>query len=298
MAEEVIKELIISPRSERVREELADADAWSSYAAELRQVIGAAIGKSAADFLTVGDLLVSEPLSDGHLGLRNGAEVRSPQAIELVEGMAAGRGPYCRLAAPGLEIESGWDGAIHLYATRTVISDLAGIHGQSVILQCRDGVPEPTEISRPVEAVADERFWATVAEASSESLTLLCERWAYGAYGCRWFRVTRKNAAELARLMRPRSLVCVASEPKLQPRTELLDDDFTAFVAPLLPGELAYRAYPGGADTLSEVTDAGFSLMLADMVMGNLYAVVPDPDGMNRAQWESPGEPYSDCPRP
>ncbi|MFJ8510156.1 hypothetical protein [Streptomyces avermitilis] len=292
MAEEVGEELIISPRSERVREQLADADAWAYYAAELRQIIGAAIGKSGADLLMVDELLVNEPLSDYHLGLRNGAEVRSPKAVDLVEGMAAGRGPYCRLAAPGrLEIESGWDGAIHLYTTRTVIDELMGIHGAHSIIQCRDGAPEPTEISTPVESVADARFWATVAEASSKGLTLLCERWAHGAYGCSWFRVTPENAAELARLMRPRSLVCVASEPALQPRTELLDDDFTAFVAPLLPGELTYRAYPGGADTLSEFTDAGFTAMLADRTMGDLCAVVPDPDGTNRALWESPREP-------
>ncbi|MFF8189986.1 hypothetical protein ACF05L_03680 [Streptomyces bobili] len=285
------KELIISPRSERVREELADAGAWSSYAAELRQVLGAVIEMSGVDFLEVGELLVSEPLPDRHLGLYNGAEVPFPQAIDLVEGMAAGRGPYCQLSAPGrLQIESGWDGAVHLYTTRAVAADLAGLHGQGVILQWREAAPEPTAISKPVGAVADESFWATVAKAS-ERFTLLCERWAYGAYGCRWFRVTRENAAELARLMRPRSLVCVATEPELQPRPELLEDDFTAFVAPLLPGELVYRAYPGGADTLSEVTGEGFSLMLADRVIGDWCVVVPDSDGANRAHWESPKEP-------
>ncbi|MFF3687493.1 hypothetical protein [Streptomyces sp. NPDC002187] len=285
------KELIISPRSERVREELADAAAWSSYAAELRHVLGAAIEKSGADFLEVGELLVSEPVPDEYLGVFNGAEVQTPHAIDLVEGMAAGRGPYCRLSTPGrLQIESGWDGSVHLYTTPAVAADLAGFHGQAVILQWRDATPEPTEISKPVDAVADESFWATVAEAS-ERFTLLCERWAYGAYGCRWFRVTQENAAELARLMRPRSLVCVATEPDLQPRSELLEDDFTAFVAPLLPGELAYRAYVGGADTLSEVTGEGFSLMLADRVMGDWCAVVPDSDGVNRAQWESPEKP-------
>ncbi|WP_330456087.1 hypothetical protein OIB37_03920 [Streptomyces sp. NBC_00820] len=288
------KELVISPRSERVREELADAAAWGSYAAELRQVLGMAIEKSGADLLEVGELLVSEPLSDRYPGVRNGAEVPPPQAIDLVEGMAAGRGPYCRLSTSGrLQIESGWDGAVHLYTTRAVAADLAGFPGQSVILQWRDATPEPTEISKPVDAVADEGFWATVAEAS-ERFTLLCERWAHGAHGCRWFRVTRENTAELARLMRPRSLVCVATEPELRPRPELLEDDFTAFVAPLLPGELAHRAYPGGADTLTEVTDEGFSLMLADRVMGDWCAVVPDSDGTARAQWESPGEPCSD----
>ncbi|MFF6999186.1 hypothetical protein ACFY93_30140 [Streptomyces sp. NPDC008313] len=291
MAEEVSKELIISPRSERVREELADAEEWSSYAAELRHVIWAAIGKSGAKFMTVGDLLVGEPLSSCLLGLRNGVEVRSPQAMELVEGMAAGRGPYCHLSAPGrILIESGWDGAVHLYMTQAIAAELAGFRGQSVVLRWRDALPEPTEISRPVDSVADEGFWVRVAEAS-ERFSLLCERWAYGAYGCRWFRVTRENATELARLVRPRSLVCAATEPELQPRSELLEDDFTAFMAPLLPGELTYRAYPGGADTLAEVTGEGFSLMLADRVMGDWCAVVPDSDGVNRVQWESPGEP-------
>ncbi|MDX3578237.1 hypothetical protein [Streptomyces sp. FL07-04A] len=125
------KELILSPRSERVREELADAGAWGSYASELRQVLGAAIEKSGVGFLEVGELLVSEPLSDRHLGLYNGAEVQSPQAIDLVKGMAAGRWPYCQLSIRGrLQIESGWDGAVHIYTTRAVAADLAGIHCQ------------------------------------------------------------------------------------------------------------------------------------------------------------------------
>ncbi len=291
MAGEMSKELIISPRSERVREELADtAGAWSSYAVEMCQVIGAVAEKSAAGSLEVGELLVSQPLPDRHLGLYNGVQVQFPQAIDLVEGMAAGRGPYCQLSSPGLlQIESGWGGAVHLYTTRAVAADLAGLHSQGMILQWRDGTPEPTAISEPAVAVADESFWARVA-MTSERFTLLCERWAYGAYGCRWFRVTRENVAELARLMRPRSLVSVASDPELQLRPELLEDDFTAFVAPLPPGELVYRAYPGGADSVSEVVGEGFSLMLADRVMGDLCAVVPDSDGMGRARWESPRE--------
>ncbi|RKT02382.1 hypothetical protein BX286_0283 [Streptomyces sp. 3211.6] len=82
-------------------------------------------------------------------------------------------------------------------------------------------------------------------------------RWAHGAHGCRWFRVTPESTAAVARLLRLRSLVSVAVEPELSPRAQLLQDDFTAFVAPLPPGELAHRNYPGGADTLFEVTDAG-----------------------------------------
>ncbi|MEV1113843.1 hypothetical protein AB0I91_02145 [Actinosynnema sp. NPDC049800] len=291
MAEGLSKELIISPRGERLREELADAAGWSSYAAELRQVLGVVVERSGADVLEVGELLVAEPLPVEYLGLRNGAKVETSPAVHLVEEMVAGCGPYCQLVAPGrLQIESGWDGAVHLYTTRAVAADLAGLHGQAAVLQWRDAAPEPVEISKPVDAVADEGFWASVAEAG-DRFTLLCERWAYGAYGCRWFRVTRENAAELARLVRPRSLVCVAVEPELQPRPEILEDDFTAFTAPLPAGELTYRAYPGGADTLSEVTGEGFSLMVAGRVMGDWCAVVPDSDGVNRARWESPAGP-------
>ncbi|MFK0249383.1 hypothetical protein ACIQUM_32190 [Amycolatopsis azurea] len=289
MAGEITDEVIISPRSERVREELADADSWISYAAELRQVLEETIQKTGADFLEVGELLVSEPLPGKHLGLRNGAKVELPQAMDLVEGMVAGHGPYGQLSIPGrLQIESGWDGAIHVYTTRSAADDLTSVPGKRTIFRRHEAAPEPRVISKPVAAVTDESFWSTVAQAS-EHLTLLCERWAYGTHGCRWFRVTRENVAGLAGLIRPRSLVCVARDPEVQARAGLLEEDFTAFVAPLLPGELVYRAYPGGADTLAEVTREGFSLMLADGVLGDWCAVVPDSDGVNRAQWETPG---------
>ncbi|WP_157105962.1 hypothetical protein [Nocardia sienata] len=101
--------------------------------------------------------------------------------------------------------------------------------------------------------------------------------------------MTPESTAEVARLLWPRSLIWVAAEPELNPGAEILEDDFTAFVAPLPHGELTHRNYPGGADTLSEVTDDGFSLMLADAALGDWCAVVPDADGVARGQWGSPG---------
>lgn len=288
MVGEMSKELIISPRSELLREELAEADAWSSYAAELREVLGEAIAKCDVDALGIDGLMVNEPMSDMHIGLYNGAEVRLPQAMDLVEGMVGGRGPYCQLSVPGwLQIESGWDGAVHLFTTPALAAELARLRCRDVVFRWRDATPDVMAISNPVAAVADENFWKAVAKVS-DRFTLLCERWAYGAYGCTWFRVTRENVADLPRLMRPRSLVCVASDPPMQPRPELLEDDFTAFVAPVLSGDLLFRAYPGGADTLTEVTSQGFSLMLADSVMGGWCAVTPDVDGVTRASWSCP----------
>ncbi|MBO0918262.1 hypothetical protein [Streptomyces laculatispora] len=290
MAGEVNTELIISPSSQSVRDDLADASGWSAYAAELRMAVRTVIEKSGADSLEVGELLVGRPLPDEYSALRNGVKVGSAEAVGLVEAMVSGSGPYCRLSFPGrLQIESGWDGAVHLYVTSRTATDLAGLRGGELSLQWRDAVPEPVDVSTPVDAVADESFWNAVQEVS-EGVTLVCERWAHGAYGCRWFRVTPENVKEVARLVRPRSLVCVAAAPELRPRPEILEDDFTAFVDPVLPGELAHRAYPGGADSLSDVTGEGFSLVLADKDLAHWCAVVPDPDGVVRAQWENPGD--------
>lgn len=259
--------------------------------ADLCQVLGVAIAKNGVDVLEVGRLLVNEPLPDRHLGLRNGAKLQLSQAIDLVVGMAGGLGPYCQLSIPGkLQIGSGWDGAVHLYTTREVAADLARLHCQDATFRWRDTTPDDTVIQKHVGAVADDKFWEGVAKVS-DRFTLLCERWAYGACGCRWFRVTRENVTEVARLMRPRSLVCVASDPAMELRPELLEDDFTAFVAPLMPGELLYRAYPGGADALSEVTSEGFSLMLPDSVMDDWCAMVPDSDEVHPELWHSSEEP-------
>lgn len=288
MASEIDTELIISPRSESVRAELENASAWSAYAAELRRMLETVIEKSEVDLLEVDELLVNQPLPDRYLSLRNGVKVHPLEALDVVDGMVAGRGPYCRLSMPGrLQIESGWDGAVHVYVTPAVAADLVRLRGRDVSLEWRNAAPEPVDVSKPVDGVADGSFWDAVEVVSGQA-TLLCERWAYGAYGCRWFRVTPGNATEIARVVRPRSLLCVVVEPELRFMPEVLEDDFTAFVAPLLPGELVHQAYPGGADSLAEVAGAGFSFMLADKGMGNWCAVVPDPDGVIRGQWQNP----------
>lgn len=98
--------------------------------------------------------------------------------------MAAGRGPYCRLAASGrLQIESGWDGALHLFTPPVVADGLVELHGEAAMLHCRDATTEPPEVSDPVEAVADADFWARAAE-TSDRVTFVCERWAHAAHGC------------------------------------------------------------------------------------------------------------------
>ena len=283
-------ELVVSPSGQQMHASLAEAPAWRAYAMDLRRLLNVVIEECGADRLEVSELLVSEPLPDRYRTLRNGMQASPAEAIDLAERMAAGIGPYCRLITPGrLGVESGWDGAIHLSIDPAVANSLTGLAGDNLSLEWRASEPDPAEEPRPVDDIADDEFWGSVG-AAAEGLVLLCERWAHGAYGCRWFRVTAGNVAEVAQAVRPRSLLCVVADPDLRLDAVLLDADFTAFEAPLTPGRLIYRAHPGGADSLAEVTGRGLSFMLADLVLAGWCAVVPDSDGVVRAAWESPGE--------
>jgi hypothetical protein len=291
MDREMTAEIVISPRDESVRVELAEAGGWDAYAAEIRAVLGLAIDACGVTSLEVGALLVNRPLPHRYMRLRNGTEVNPAEAVDLVVRMAAGWGPYCRLTRAGLlRIESGWDGAVHLYVEPMVADVLTGLGQKELSLERRIAVPEPDDVSRPVTAAADDNFWAAVLEAAQRAVVLLCERWAHGAYGCRWFRITRMNVAEEAQAVRPRSLLCLVVDPNLQSDPALLDDAFTAFKAPITPGELPYCAYPYGVDDFAAVTDDGFPLLLRDSMLVNCCAVVPDSDGVVRGRWEDPME--------
>lgn len=285
-------ELVASPRSDVVRSAMTEAHDWPAYATELRRFLTTVIKASGADPLEVDELLVSRPLPEELAELRNGSQVDRAEAVDLVVGMAAGDGPYCRLTSPGrLRIESGWDGAMHFFVASGIAEEVSIFRSDLLEVERRVAAPEPVDTAETVRYVTDKAFWARVQEHAGAKMTLLCERWAYGAFGCRWFRVTAENAEEVARAVRPRSLLSVTVDPDLRLEPLLLDDDFTAFKPPLVPGELTYRAYPGGADSVAELTDDGFTFMLGESVPAAWSAVVPDSDGVVRKHWEDFGAP-------
>ncbi|MET9515812.1 hypothetical protein [Streptomyces sp. NPDC002994] len=168
--------------------------------------------------------------------------------------------------------------------------DLEGLRSRDLSIGWRTADPEPTEVSTLVDTAADSEFWAAVRAGLGEEVTLLCERWAHGAYGYRWFRLDPQNFSAVAQAVSARSLLCVVADPDLRLRADLLDDGFTAFEAPLTPGQLAYRSYSFGADRLAEVTAEGYAFMLSDSALSQWCAVVPDADGVVRGQWEDFGE--------
>ncbi|MFI9642429.1 hypothetical protein ACIG87_20600 [Micromonospora sp. NPDC051925] len=290
MGDEVTVELVLSPRDEAVQSGLSDAPGWGVFVTHLRDALGQVIAANRVESLEIDELLVSQPLPDRYSYLRNGVQVDPEKAIDLIVGMVDGRGPYCRLSnAEGLRAEAGWDGAMHLSMPQETARNLPDLAGRHLRAQWRRVRPEPPDEFRQSRAVADQEFWNGIqVTAATEELTLLCERWAHGAHGNTWFRVTPENATQVAGSIRPRSLVCVVVNPDLRLKGGDLDDDFTAFPAPLQPGELSSRSYPG-VDSLDEVTSHGYSLMLPDSALTRWCAVMPDPDGEARGPWKDHG---------
>ncbi|MCR3747263.1 hypothetical protein [Lentzea californiensis] len=283
-------QIVVVPLDEEVGSKLDEAPGWPEYARELRELFSIAIEASGVEVFEVGGLTVHEPLPDEFSWLRNGAGVPAAQAADLYTA-AVGRGssPLFVLVSDALRIELSWNGWVFMPTSQDVFDAVDGVEWTHLDVGWRPPEPDTSQEEAVVESVTDEKFWSAVRAAAQNGTTLLSERWAFGVRGSRWFLVTPENADEVISAMRPRSLVSVAVEPDL--RVHLLDRGFTAFGAPLAPGELVYRELPFGVDDeaeLAEVTGAGFDLFLADAALAELYAVVPDADGVARMEWDDP----------
>jgi hypothetical protein len=282
-------EVVVRPRDEEIGSKLDEAPGWPDYARELREVFRVAIEASGVGALEVSGLMVHEPLPDGLSWLREGSSIPAAEAADFyTETVGRGSSPLFCLASDVLRIELSWDGWVFLPTTQEVCDALDDLPEEHLEIGWRPCQPVGP-IDTPVEAVADEKFWSVVRAAAQSRTTLLGERWASGQCGTRWFLLTPENADGVIAAMEEGSLVSVAVDPDL--RVRLLDKGFTAFTAPLPPGELVYRRVPVGVDDdaeLAEVTGAGFDLFLSDTALAELYAVVPYADGAALRQWDDP----------
>lgn len=257
-------ELVIAPAADEVADDLAGAEGWADYERALRAVLAEVLSTVGA--LTVDSLIVNEPLPERYAGLRPGTRVEIPDALDLAVGMVIGDGPYCTLrAADGVELASGWDGAVHLLLPAKQELRLSAEHEAVLRLEWRDPPTVDSEDTPLITAVADDAFWAEVAAAASAALpdlTLLAERWAYGSLGFRWFIVTPATAQDLARTVEARSLLSVIVAPDPDPGPDELEDGFEEAII----GELTLR--------------------IPDKALARWRAVVPDADGVVRGRWE------------
>lgn len=280
---------MVRPLDDEVGSRLDEAPGWPAYARDLREVFQMAIEASGVDAFRVDGLMLHAPLPDDLSWLRNRAEVPAAEAADLyVATVGRGATPLFSLTSDVLRIELSWDGWVFLPTLQHVYDVVDEWEWDDLEVGWRPPDPPPRQPHPVVESVAGEAFWSEVRAASHRTM-LLSERWAHGTCGSRWFLLTPGNVDEVIAALRPGSLVSVVTEPDL--RVRLLDKGFTAFTAPLEPGELAYRELPVGVDDddeLAEVTGAGFDLFVADAELAVRYAVVPDADGVARYEWDDP----------
>lgn len=285
MGKEVVTELVLGPASPDVRERLSEAADWGQYAAQLRAALESVFAAADSSAIEVRALVLNQPLPPRYAGLRNGTRLTASQAAELAVSMAGGRGPYCRVAvADELRLEAGWDGFLSIYLRPALAGRLHIVDSPDLSIEWRSAARE--SVAAKITAVADDGFWAAVRSTATSQLTLICERFAYGICGSRWYCVDPQNLAEVADTVWPRSLLSVAAGPSLRFDAALLTDAFTAFQEPIAPGELVHKSYLWGADSLTEVAAGGYTVMLSDAVLTKWRAVVPDEDGVNRGNWE------------
>lgn len=265
--------ILVGPRDEDIVSKLDEAPGRPEYARELCEVFRVAIEASGVDVFEVGGLMLHEPLPEKRSWLRNGFRVPAAEAADLyVETVGRGYSPLFALESEVLRIELSWDGWVFLPATQEVWDAVEDLPEEQLEIGWRPGGLDGWDSDGLVEAVADEEFWSVVRAAARSRTTLLSEQWAGGGCGSRWFLVTPDNVDEVIAAMEPGSLVSVAVDPDL--RVRLLDKGFTAFTAPLAPGELVYREVPFGVDDDAELAE--------------VYAVVPGLDGVVRPRWDDP----------
>ncbi|MGC4943973.1 hypothetical protein [Kribbella sp. DT2] len=284
-----MSEFLLLPRAEELRSDLNESLKWNSYINELQDLIQEILKDSEISRLEVVDLQVNDPLPDRFVGLRNGSSLPVSDALDLIVGMAAGDGPYCVLVGGAVfRLVAAWDGAVQVHVGPAAEPLISRFRGREVVVECRRHAPGPEDEFPAVRTSVDAGFWVEVRDSPGD-LTMVRERWAYGAYGCRWYVVTSENLVEVAEKMEPRSLLSVFVDPIiLELSPEVIDEGVTLFRPPLLPGRVDYMAYPDGFEDLSEVLAHGFTLSMKDSIAPHRSAVMPDPDGEIRMKWQAP----------
>ncbi len=278
-----MEEILLEPSHE------GDYSDDEDYAQTLRTLLSCLLTESGTSVAEVEGLRVFEPLAERWDYIRNGVEVPASDAQHLLVNMVISDNPgfSCELVVGHVSrVRVGWDGGVHLYLPRE-IANVVAEHLESrdakVSREVTAAFPQAS-LDNPVTRPTDSSFWSEVRERRG-SFTLLCERWAEGPAGFRWFRINDQNLDSVVARIEQRSLVFVVVNPDLELSESVIDEGFTAFSSPLLPGELAYEKF-GFADDVAVLRKAGYDLALPDSDWGDLCAVVPDIDGIVPMTWD------------
>lgn len=279
-------EIAIAPRDEVVRTELGDAEGWAAFEEQLGSALKQLARTVVATQFEVMDLFVGEPTTGDAAELRNGSVLTVTETVNLVARMAAGHGPYCTLLAAGIRIEPSWDGVTHVFLESSLSTSRLGNSLTALRIDRRDGVTPDQPDGPAVATVADDDFWSSVAAAPA-GLKLLCERWAHGSHGARWYRLDCEGGLVVPPV-EPRSLVSVLLDPVIDIQRLDVHEGLVALALPDVAGRVPHEEYPLGVDSRRELVERGWKSAVAENETWTWVAVVPDPDGTVRAAWAIP----------
>ncbi len=278
-------EIGVGPREESVGVELDESLHWSAFIEDLRSLLAALTKSLSVTRFEITDLFVGEPPEESFIGLRNGSVLDAGEAIEFVVRMAGGRGPYCALTAPGIRIESSWDASTYLLLDSVDSLQRLPPSLPHLCLDYSDVPASEGDTGPRVDTVANEGFWRDVAE-STAGVKLLCERWAYGVHGARWYRLNEGSTRLIVPPIQPRSMLSVLLDPETALSGIDIGEGFIALGSFGEAGLIAHEEYPFGVDSIGEVVERGWKHAVSESATWAWVAVVPDADGIPRGAWE------------
>ncbi|MFE5297925.1 S1 RNA-binding domain-containing protein [Streptomyces sp. NPDC056632] len=251
-----------------------------------------------------------EPAVDGHglsglfppdlSGFHDGAEVPVPLGLELVRVMLRDNGAWCRLAVEDkFDVQVGWDQYVYVSSDKPCERAVAHTRALGLFPERLEASPYDADSDEPgVQRPADDDFWARLRwSIAMRHAAILEEGYLHNA--SRWHRLTEDTLDAVRARLTPRAQLTVWPD---------LSSDVDAVLASLPdegPVEFVWEDENGAlSSTMADESDytelaarvagarAAMALSLTLDERHPLFtAVLPDSDGILRAQWRTEPTP-------
>ncbi|MFB7360687.1 S1 RNA-binding domain-containing protein [Streptomyces hydrogenans] len=251
-----------------------------------------------------------EPVIDGHglsglfppdlSGFHDGAEVHVPLGLELVRAMLRDNGAWCRLAVEDrFDVQVGWDQYVYVSSDKPCERAVAraralGLFPERLEASPYDTDSEETGVQRP----ADDDFWARLRWSIAMRHAAILEE-GYLHNVSRWHRLSEDTLDAVRARLTPRAQLTVwpdlstdvdavlASLPDEGP-VEFVWEDENGALSSTMVDETGYE------ELAARVAGARAAMALSltlDERHPLFTAVLPDSDGVLRAQWRTEPTP-------
>lgn len=235
----------------------------------------------------------------GHLdGYHDGAVVPLDCAAQLVRAMLRGDGVWCRLeAGDDFFVHVGWDQYVYIGSRSDCSTAVAFAAEHGLFAEPLPASPYSFDLLdddhvdvRP----ADTAFWTDLSELVAQAGAVLLEE-GYVHNGSRWHRLTPSTVRQVCERLAPRSRLLVwpdLNDDVPAVLDSLPDEGLAEVVWQDHAGQMTSRLVEEGDQSalrpyLADARAATALSAYADDRHPLLAAVLPDPDGVLRARWNT-----------